>query len=456
MSGRRIVVIGGGIAGLAAAHRLVERGGVDVVLAEAGDRLGGPLATEHTGGFIVEVGADSILTEKPWALDLCRRIGFAEQLVGTRESERRTSVVQRGRVEPLPEGFLLLAPTDFAALLASPLFSWRGKLRMGLDLVLPRGGASEDESVAAFVRRRLGHEALDRVAEPLLGGIYTGDAERLSLRATMPRFAELEARHRSLIRGLRATASAPAAGARYSLFVAPAAGMGTLVEALAKRLPEGVVRLQAAASNIARVGDQWRLRVGTESLTVDGVVLAVPAPVAATLVSPLDSQLGRLLGSIAYASSATVTLGFRSADARGLAGFGFVVPRSERRALLACTYASRKYPHRAPEGYELVRGFMGGALRPDLLALDDRTLVETVRQELEALVGIRAAPVLTRIHRHVGAMPQYDVGHLERVAAIEERAGALPGFSLAGAAYRGVGIPDCVRSGEAAAERLAG
>jgi oxygen-dependent protoporphyrinogen oxidase len=452
---QRVVVVGGGIAGLAAAHRLVERGGVDVVLLEAADQLGGTIATERSGGFTIETGADAILSEKPWAIDLCRRIGFAEHLVGTREGERRTYVVHDGRVEPLPEGFLLLAPTDLGALLASRLFSWPGKLRMALDLVLPRRPTAGDESVADFVRRRLGREALERVAEPLLGGIYTADAERLSLHATMPRFAELEARHRSLILGLRATSSARAAGARYSLFVAPAGGMGALVDALARRLPEGVVRLRAGASGLARDGGRWRLRAGGEPLDADAVVLATPASAAATLLAPLDQELARLLASIDYASSATITLGFRSADASALRGFGFVVPRREQRALLACTYASRKFPHRAPEGHELVRAFVGGALRPELLELDDGALVATVRHELETLVGLGATPTLVRVHRHPRAMPQYAIGHLERVAAIEQRAAALPGLRLAGAAYRGVGIPDCVRSGEAAADEIA-
>src|SRR5437899_3077491 len=336
-----VAVVGGGVAGLAAAHRLVERGVRDVVLLEASDRLGGSIATETRGGFTIEAGADSFLTEKPWAAELCERLGVP--LVGTREGERRTYVVHDGRIEPLPEGFLLLAPTDLRALAASPLFSWRGKLRMALDLVLPRRADVADESLAHFVRRRLGREALERVAEPLAGGIYTADAERLSLAATMPRFRELERKHGSVIRGLRAEAGASrAAGARYSLFAAPADGMGALVEALARRLPEGVVRL--------------RTRLG--------------------------------------------------------------------------------------------------ALRPDLLARDDDGLVVVVRGELKALAGITAAPELVRVHRHRLAMPQYVVGHLERAAAIEARAAALPALALAGAAYRGVGVPDCVRSGEAAADRL--
>jgi len=310
----RVAVVGGGVAGLAAAHRLVERGARDVVLLEASDRLGGSIATERRGGFTIEAGADSFLTEKPWAAELCRRLGVP--LVGTREGERRTYVVHDGRIEPLPEGFLLLAPTDLRALAASPLFSWRGKLRMALDLVLPRRADAADESLAHFVRRRFGREALERVAEPLAGGIYTADAERLSLAATMPRFRELERRHGSVIRGLRAEAGASrAAGARYSLFAAPADGMGALVEALARRLPEGAVRLRSPVGTLAPDGATWRLRAGDEALTADALVLAAPAWAAATLLAPLDADLGRLLRTIEYASSATVTLAYPSAAA---------------------------------------------------------------------------------------------------------------------------------------------
>src|SRR5205809_7662351 len=449
----RVAVVGGGVAGLAAAHRLVERGVREVVLLEAGDRLGGSIATKRSGGFTIEAGADALLTEKPWAVDLCERLGVS--LVGTREGERRTYVVHDGRIEPLPEGFLLLAPTDLRALAASPLVAWRGKLRRALDLVLPRRADAADESLAHFVRRRFGREALERVAEPLAGGIYTADAERLSLAATMPRFRELERKHGSVIRGLRAEAGATrAAGARYSLFAAPADGMGALVEGLARRLPEGVVRLRAPVGALARDGATWRVSSGGETLAADALVLAAPAWTAGPLLEPVDAVLGRLLGEIEYASSATVTLAYPSAEVPGVRGFGFVVPAVERRALIACTYASRKFPGRAPEGHELVRAFVGGALRPDLLARDDDALVEVVRGELRALAGITAAPELVRVHAHRPAMPQYVVGHLERVAAIEARVAAFPGLALAGAAYRGVGVPDCVRSGEAAAEQV--
>jgi oxygen-dependent protoporphyrinogen oxidase len=449
----RVAVVGGGVAGLAAAHRLVERGGADVLLLEAGERLGGTISTERTAGFTIEGGADAILTEKPAAVALAERIGLA--MVGTRDGERRTWVVHDGRLTPLPDGFLLLAPTDLRALVGSPLFSWRGKLRMALDLVLPRGRDATDESLGAFVRRRFGREALERAAQPLAGGIYTADVDRLSVEATMPRFRELERRHRSVVLGLRATAGRTrAAGARYALFAAPADGMGAFADALARRLPEGVVRLRTPVAAIARDGSRWRLDAGSETFVADAVVVATPAHVTAPLVAPLDPELARLLAGIDYASSATVTLAYRTDALPALHGFGFVVPAVERRALLACTYASRKFPGRAPEGHDLVRAFVGGALQPEVLERDDAALVALVRRELEALAGIAATPELIRVQRYSRAMPQYAVGHLERVAAIEARAAALGNLALVGAAYRGVGIPDCVRGGEAAADAV--
>jgi protoporphyrinogen/coproporphyrinogen III oxidase len=463
MSRRRVVVVGGGIAGLAAAHRLVEHAqagaALDVVLLESSDRVGGSLGTERSGGFVLERGADSMITDKPWGVALCERVGIADRLVGTREDDRRTYVVHEGRLQPLPEGFLLMAPTSPWPVATSPLFSLGGKLRMALDLVLPRRSGGGDESLAAFVRRRLGEEALARVADPLAGGIYTADPERLSLAATMPRFLDLERSHRSVILGLRATTrmARGGAGARYGMFVAPADGMGALVDAVAMRLPEGVVRLGRTAESLARDGERWQVRTAAETLDADAIVLATPAFAAAPLLAPLDGGLARALDGIEYASSATVTLGFRAADVAGrLTGFGFVVPFVEQRSLLACTFSSRKYPGRAPDGHELLRAFVGGARRPELAALDDDALVATVRAELRALLGIAADPVLLRVARHPRAMPQYAVGHLERVVEIERRTVALPGLALAGSAYRGVGIPDCVRSGEAAADAVVG
>ena len=459
MTPRRVAVIGGGISGLAAAHRLVERGrergeAIEVRLFEAGPRAGGVIQSERSDGFVIEAGPDSFLSEKPAALDLCERLGITDRLVGTREEFRRTYVVRDGRLHALPDGFLLMAPTRFWPLLTTPLFSWPGKLRMALDLVLPRGSGG-DESLADFVTRRLGREALERVAQPLVGGIYTADPRRLSLKATMPRFLEMERAARSVIlamwRQRRAAAQATAgSGARWSLFLSFDDGLQRLVDELVRQLPDSTVQLQRPISALERLpGGGWRLDGAFEC---DAVVVATPAHAAATLVQPLDPGLAHELAAIPYASSATVTLAFRREEIpHPLDGFGFVVPHVERRALLAGTFSNLKYPCRAPDEWVLMRAFIGGALQPELVELDDDALVAAVRRELAALLGVRATPHLTRIARWRRAMPQYEVGHVERVARIRGRAAQL-GVHLAGNSYQGVGIPDCIRSGEDAAE----
>jgi oxygen-dependent protoporphyrinogen oxidase len=461
----RIVVVGGGIAGLAAAHRLVELSRevarpLELTLVEAAGRLGGSIRTERAQGFLLEAGPDSFISEKPWALALAERIGLGPRLRRTDDRFRRTYVVRQGRLEALPDGFLLLAPTRVGPVLRSRVFSWRGKLRLALDLVLPRRRAPGDESLGSFVRRRLGREALERVAQPLVGGIYTADPDHLSLAATMPRFLALEQEHRSLILGLRRTArptAAGASGARWSLFVTLADGMEELVTALAARLPPGAVRLGAAVGAVAPEADGWRVELTDgRRLAADGVVLAGPAPCMAGVVRKADGWLAGQLAAIPYASSATVALAYpRAAVRHPLDGFGFVVPRTEGRRAMACTFSSVKYPGRAPDGFVLLRVFVGGALQEDLLAGDDAALARLAEDDVAPLLGIVGPPVLSRVWRHPSTMPQYGVGHLDRVAAIETHLETMPGLALAGGAYRGVGIADCVHSGEAAAERLA-
>ena len=462
----RLVVVGAGISGLAAAHRAVERAReqgrpLELTVLEGADRVGGTIQTEQRDGFLVEGGPDSFLSEKPWALALCQRIGLEERLMRTDDRFRRTFVVWGGRLHPLPEGFQLLAPTRLAPLLASRLFSWPGKLRMACDLVLPRGG-DPDESLGAFVRRRLGREALERVAQPLVAGIYTADPDELSLSATMPRFLEMERRERSVILALwRAARKAPAqhagtSGARWSLFVTLARGMDELVQALAARLPPGAVRLKERVTGVARESGRWRIATeGGVAHEADALVLAPEAHQAARMLRYVDPALTHLLEGIPHASSATVSLAYRRADVRHpLDGFGFVVPHAERRPIIACTFSSVKYAGRAPDGHVLLRVFLGGALNEGVLQGDDATLVRTAREQIGPLLGITAEPELARVARHARAMPQYHVGHAARAAAIEQAVSRHPGLRLVGGAYRGVGIADCVRSGEDAAERL--
>ena len=465
---KRLVVVGGGVSGLAAAHRVSEltraRGmPVETTLIEARPRLGGTIATEHVDGFLVEAGPDSFLSEKPWALALCRRLGVEDRLVKTDDRFRRIFVLYRGRLHPLPEGFQLLAPTRIAPFLRSRLLTWPGKLRMALDLILPRG-PGEDESLGGFVRRRLGREALERIAQPLVAGIYTADPDALSLAATMPRFLELEQRERSVTLALwraarrAGAAAAGTSGARWSLFVTFRDGMEELVRSLGDRLPPGSVRLKERVSGLERAGSGWRLGLADGGgVDADAVVIAAESHQAARLLRYVDPALAQLVGEIPCASSATVSLGYRRKDIpHPLDGFGFVVPRVERRPILACTFSSVKYPGRAPAGHALVRLFVGGALDAGVLDGDDGSLAGLARIELERVLGVTAPPVLTRVARHAAAMPQYLVGHLGRIDAIERALAMRAGLALAGSAYRGVGIADCIRSGEEAVERVLG
>jgi len=441
-----------------------------VSLLEASERVGGVITTQRRDGFLLEGGPDSFITEKPAGIELCRRIGLEDQLLPTNDRFRRTLIVRDGRLAPLPDGFQLLGPTRLLPFLLSPVLSLRGKLAAAKDLVLPRGGppAGGDESLASFVRRRLGSEVLERLAQPLAGGIYTADPETLSLASTMPRFLELERTHRSLILGLRAqarragAASAGTSGARFSLFVTLRDGMETLPTALAARLPAGAIRTHTEVQAISRGAatsdrpNAWQITLtGGETLVADAVVVAVPAPAAALLLRGVDAVLADDLGAIAYASSAVITLAYRRDQVPDAPqAFGFVVPAVEGRRVIAGSFSSVKYSGRAPADTVLLRLFVGGALQPALFALGDDEIVRTAREELRDLLGITGEPTLTWIQRWPASMPQYHVGHAGQVAAIERHAALLPGLALAGNAYHGVGLADCVRSGEAATEAL--
>lgn len=462
-----IVIVGGGIAGLAAAHRVMELSRereqpLRCTVLEASYRLGGIIATEKRDGFLLELGPDSFISEKPWALALCRRIGLEPELIGTRDEYRTTFVVHKEKLEPLPEGFMLLAPTRFGPLIRSRLFSWPGKFRMALDLLLPRAAQQADESLGSFVRRRLGREALERVAQPLIGGIYTADPDRLSLAATMPRFLQMEREHRSVIYAMwqasrkRPQEAKAASGARWSLFVTPRNGMQQLVDTLAARLSLGGVHLNQTVTAVQPIDGRWKVKCDDSSiLDADGVILATAAFHTARLVRAFDFQLADRLSGISYSSAATVNLAYRREQVPHLLnGFGFVVPRVENRAIIACTFSSVKYSGRAPEGHVLLRTFVGGSLQEDLFNLDDAEMERLVRQELGQLLGVQAVPLFVRIARSPHSMPQYVVGHLSLLDEIEKRVGAYAGLALAGSAYRGVGIADCVHSGEAAAEAV--
>jgi oxygen-dependent protoporphyrinogen oxidase len=459
----RIAIVGAGVSGLAAAHRVCElRPDVEVVVLEAGPHAGGLVATERTDdGFVIEVGPDSIVTDKPWAIELARRLGLGGEIIGTRKGPHGAYVVRDGRLLRVPEGFSLMAPTRALPILWSPILSWRGKARMALELALPRGPARDDESLASFVRRRFGDEVFERLAQPLVGGIYGADPYALSLHATMPRFVEAERQHRSVTLGLVRRARALAAegsasGARYGLFASFRRGTGALPEALAAALGDPVRTNCPVVGLARRAAGAFRLALEDgDALVADAVVVALPAPAASRLTADLDPRLAQELGAIPMGSAATVTLAFDRGDvAHPLDAYGFVVPHVERRPSMAATFASQKWEGRAPPGKVLIRVFLGGPTGEPLLARDDEALVEVARAELAALVGARGRPLLQRVYRYAGAMPQYHLGHLARVARIEERERALPGIALAGNALRGVGIPDAVRSGQEAAERV--
>ena len=463
---RSVAVIGGGISGLAAAHRLTELApDLRLQLFEASDTLGGALQTEATDGFLIERGSDSFITDKPWALDLCTRIGFAGALIPTTAGRRQSAVVRRGRLQPIPTGFQLMAPANLRAVLTTPILSPLGKLRVLGEYLVQAKRDDDDESLSAFARRRLGREAFERLVQPLASGIYTADAETLSLRATLPRFIAMEREAGGLIRAVRKQArqrerdGAEGSGARYSLFMTPRRGLASLVDAIAARLPEGSIALESPVLGIARHAEGgWSVRTDARGeARFDGIIVALGAPAAARLLRDSDRDLAAMLDAIPYAGATIVTLAYERAQiAHPLDGFGFVVPEIEERPILAATFSSVKFAGRAPAGKVLLRAFVGGAKRPEMVDLPDDELLAITRAEIGRLIGASGPPLFWRVHRHRHAMPQYRIGHLERVSRLEARAADLAGLELAGNAYRGVGIPDCIHSGEEAVERLLG
>ena len=452
----RIVVCGAGLAGLSAAHRLRELAPEhEVIVLEASARAGGLLGTLERDGFVIETGPESILGEKRAAIELAARLGIEHRLVRTREEHRGAYVVNRGRLVRVPEGFSLVAPTRWDAWLATPIVSWRGKLRAALEPFVPARRDSGEESLARFVLRRLGREVLERLAQPLAGGIYGGDPERISLTATMSRFAELERAHGSVIRGMRAgrrgAADRSASGARYGLFVAFDRGMQVLVDALAAKA--GDLRLEHPVRALERAGRRWIVVGERGRIEADHVVLAAGAERAARWLAPHAPRLADALFAIEHGSSATVTFAWpRAAVPHPMDAFGFVVPAVERRAVFAATFSSVKWPGRAPAGEVLLRVFLGGAYATDA---DDAALVRAARRELRELMGIRAEPRFAIVHRFLRAMPQYTLGHLARAEAIESMLRELPGIHVAGNVLRGVGIPDTIRYAEEIAARIA-
>jgi oxygen-dependent protoporphyrinogen oxidase len=469
-----VAIIGGGIAGLSTAWYLQEQAanqGLDLTYSvlEQDDRWGGKIFTEKVAipgesPFVVEGGPDSFLTQKPWALQLSRDLDLDDQLLGTNDQNRKVFVLNKGRPTPLPDGVLLIVPTKVMPFAKSPLLSLLGKLRMGLDLFIPPKRDGQDETLADFITRRLGREALDKIAEPLMSGIYNAEAERQSLLATFPRFRALEEKHGSLIKGMLASRRARnnGAGARQqenktarpttSMFVTLRGGTEELVQAVTAGL-KGDMRLNCEVRSLRQVDNRFELDIeGEPPMVSDAVILAIPSFVASQLIQDDAPDAARMMETIRYVSTGTISMAFRAADIDLLEGFGLVIPRSEDRAINAVTFTSTKFDNRAPEGYVLLRVFFGGSRSPHMMELEDKELVTTVRDELKALLGIEATPIFHRIYRWNRANPQYDVGHVDLVEEIEA---ALPGgLYVTGSPYRGIGLPDCVHQGQQTAARV--
>ena len=445
-----VAIIGGGISGLAAAYEL-QRRGTSVRVLEASPRPGGVVRTERFDGWVVDGGPDSLLVQKPAAVALCRELGIAERLVSTL-TPRTAYVLRDGRLHPLAEGSFLGFPLTFRALATSSLFTVGGKIRMGLEMLVPRAGGAEDESIAAFVRRRFGSEAVDYLADPLLAGIHAGDVERLSMRALFPRLLEAERQAGSVLRAFRALKVKPSP---QGAFVSLPGGTGELVDELARALAPGTVALDARVTDVRRTGS-YIVESAAGAIEARAIILAVPAYVAASLLRGFDTTLGALCEAVPYASTATIAFGYRADQvAHPMRGSGFVVPRAERTALMAGTWVTSKWPGRAPAGHVLLRGFMGGGRDPRRLDRGDGELIASARAELTELLGITGDPLFTRIFRWTRQSPQYEVGHLQRLAAIEQRVAALPGLFLTGSGFRAIGIPDCIADGRDTAGRAA-
>jgi protoporphyrinogen/coproporphyrinogen III oxidase len=457
----RIAIIGGGISGLSAAFTLEEKrqagAPIEYVLFESAPRLGGVLVTDRVDGCIVEAGPDSFVTEKPWATDLCRKIGLGDQLIGSNDADRKTYILTRGKLVVMPYGLMFMVPTKILPTVFSPLFSLRTKMQMAAEWFHPPHKASADESVAEMVERHYGAEMVNRLADPLLSGIYGGEASQLSVRAVLPRFADMEAKHGSLGRAMLAARSKMdvAKTPPRPLFTSLKDGMQQMVDALIARLPANVLRTNVPVHSTIPQDNGWTVSAGYQSDHFDALIVATPARAASAVLQLAEANLARELGEIRYTSSVTVVLGYDEAVRRSLPpGFGFLVPRVEGRRLLAATFVHNKFPHRAPEDRALIRCFLGGASVEQVLGASDEQILRIVRDELREIIGLTADPLFVRIYRWRAAMAQYGVGHLERLQRIESLLQKLPGLALAGNGFTGIGVPDCVRSGAEAAGKV--
>jgi oxygen-dependent protoporphyrinogen oxidase len=460
---KRIAIIGGGIAGLSAAFYLekARQNGAQLqwTLFEKSERLGGVIRTEQRDGFVLEAGPDSFLTAKPEAARLCQELGIGDQLISSNDASRKTYILVKGQLVPIPQGLEFMVPTRVWPMATTQLFSFSTKLRMAAELFSSARKNAADESVGDFVRRHFGQEMVDRVAEPLLAGVYGGNAERLSIRAVLPRFAEMEREHGSLVRAtLQAKAKAKTLvrpGAKpQPLFSSLKNGMQQMVDALVRALPQSSLRLQQQEVSLrqVQVNSDWQIESAGIQERFQAVLLAVPAPSAAGLLRQFHPGLIEGLGKIQYTSSVAVALAYDHADLP--AGHGFLVPRSEGRRIMACTFVHMKFPHRAPEGKKMLRCFFSSSRMPDLLTYSDEALQQMARQELKEILGLNGEPMFARTFRWDRAMAQYETGHLDRVAEMEKIISAMPGFHIIGNSFHGIGVPDCIKSARLAVEQI--
>jgi oxygen-dependent protoporphyrinogen oxidase len=461
---KRIAIIGGGISGLSAAYTIDEkrRSGtpVEYAMFESSPRLGGVLVTDRIDGCLVEAGPDSFLTEKPWASDLCAKIGLGDQLIGSNDAERKTYIVAKGKLVEMPDGLMFMVPTKIMPTVMSPLFSLRTKIRMAAEWFHPPRKSSKDETVAQMVARHYGAEMVEMLADPLLSGVYGGEASDLSVRAVLPRFADMESKHgslgRAMLKSRKKMLAAPSIPAR-PLFTSLKDGMQQMVDALVARLDRKALKTSSPVLSVIRQDNGWTVCAGYKTDHFDAVIIATPTHAAALLLETADENLARDLGEIQYTSSVTVTLGYDEKVRNGLPpGFGFLVPRSAGRRVLAGTFVHNKFPHRAPENRALVRCFLGGARDEQILLATEEEILDIVRKELSEIVctALDAEPLFARVYKWKSAMAQYSVGHLERLQRIESIRQTLPGLALAGNGYNGIGVPDCVRSGAEAAGKI--
>jgi oxygen-dependent protoporphyrinogen oxidase len=456
---KRVLVIGGGISGLTAAYRLQQWAGetVEWRLIERDTRLGGKIRTAREDGFVIEAGPDSFHGQKPAAIELCQELGLADDLIGPKTTSGSTLIWSGGRLRAMPEA-MSLVPSRLTPFLRSSLISWPGKLRMGMEAIIPpRMNGFADESIAAFVRRRLGHEAVEKIAAPLMAGIHAGDVERLSLHSTFPRFHQIEREHGGLVRAMWARRRQRTATKPSPPYFSLKGGLQQLVDALAGTLDPARIDLGRHILGIWRINGAYRVFVdGAETISADSVVFATPAAATANILEDIAPRLAEKLRGLRSVSTATVSLGFRQSDiARMPDGSGYVVADEQRGGVLGCTWSSNKFHERAPHDHVLVRVFVGGAGAEGCAEQGDARLIARARGEVRRSLGVAAEPILTKVYRWPKSHPQYEIGHQERIADIEHLVSEYPGIYLAGASYRGIGIPDCIQSGNRVAGQIA-